>query len=124
MDRLTTVPGSVPLMNSQLDLFSTPPSDVSVVSTSYGCIYPTFSVKQASAPIEFNLVGDNLHYIDLSRSFIYARMKITGSDGGNLPEAKTVVPANLILHSLWDSCELLLNGTLVSRSNTLYAYKS
>jgi len=124
MDRLTTIPGSTPLMNSQLDLFTLPATDVSVVSTSFNCIYPTYSIKQASAPIEFNLVGDNLHYIDLSKSFVYLRAKITLTDGEAVPAAKTVAPVNLFLHSLWDSCELLINGTLVSRSNSLYAYKA
>lgn len=115
---------STQIKNSALDIFSLPPTDVSYTTSRHGCVHPVYSVQQKDVPIEFTVTGDKLHWIDLSKSYIYARLKIIQKDGSNLPGTAQIAPLNLILHTLWDECELTINGSVISKSNTNYAYKA
>lgn len=112
------------IINSKLDIFSLPPEDVSYVSRERTTVSPFNSVLQTNVPVEFYVVADRLHWIDLSESFVYAKLKVVHKDGSDLATETQIAPLNYIAHTLWDDCELNLNGAVISRTNTNYAYKS
>ncbi|XP_046381460.1 uncharacterized protein LOC124152541 [Haliotis rufescens] len=108
----------------ELDLFSTPPTFTGVEKFYYVNYRPTSQITTDTSPVEFNISNQGIDYIDLQRTKLYVRAKITKSDGKSLVEDEQVAPVNLWLHSLWSQVDLTLNGKLVTSSSNLYPYKS
>lgn len=106
--------GSVKAVNSYLDLFSLNASDVSILNGYHVPVYPSVSLKEVSAPLEFSISGVPNVYLDLSDSFLYVNLKVTTADGKALVALTDVSTTNLFLHALFDLVEIYMNGKLVS----------
>jgi len=78
---------------------------------------------QAGAPIEIFVKGADGVYLDLNESYLTVQAKITKADGGN-PDAHTVGPINLPLHSMFKEVPVQLNGKDVGDPNSLYPYRA
>ena len=78
-------------------------------------------------PTELNFTiraaGDK-SLIDLSRSQLYVKAKITNKDGTALSNNTTVAPVNNFLHSMFEDCSTFLNDVEVTNANKLYPYSS
>lgn len=78
-------------------------------------------------PTELNFTlraaGDR-SMIDLSRSQLYVKAKITNKDGSALSDNKTVGPVNNFLHSMFEDCATFLDDVEVTNANKLYPYNS
>ncbi len=109
--------------SSQLDLFTVPPSDISVVSGAWDAYHPISNIADG-APIEFHVAGTPEEYVDLSQTKLHIKAKITNADGSNLGAGANVGPANLFLQSMFSQCEVSLNERLVSPSSTNYSYRA
>ena len=107
---------------SQLDLFSVPPAQTSIVDGKWVDHHP-ISTLTDQAPIEFCVTGGD-EYIDLSECFLTVRAKVTNADGMDIVEEAAVGPTNLFLHSLFSQIDVSLNGRLVSQSSSTYPYRS
>jgi hypothetical protein len=72
--------GSCECAKSELDLFSVPPTQVSVDSGMFVEYHPISSLTDG-APIEFEVSSSGDDYIDFANSYLYVRAKITRANG-------------------------------------------
>ena len=115
--------GSCICSNSQLDLFSTPMTQVSVESGAWAEFNPVSAITD-TMPVEFNISGAGTSYIDLAHTQIMVRAQILNANGTPIDNTAHVTPCNLLLHSLFSEVDVHLNGTLISSSNNTYPYRA
>ena len=116
-------PSSAKSTNSQLDLFSVPPSQTSLEEGSFTEYHPV-SVLTSTGPIEFTISAKNSNYINLANSFFYMRASVTTAAGADLAKNVEIVPECNFLHTLWTQVDVYLNGSLVTQSNNNYPYQA
>ena len=112
-------------INSELMLFQLPQVQRGVEYTQWMDIRPINSItSNGSIDIQFKASG--AQYIDLQRSRIYAKVKITKSDGSALTakENNKVGLINNGLHSLFSQVDVYFQQKLVSTSGNNYPYKA
>ena len=68
---------------SELDLFSVPPTQISVEQGNWVEYHPITAVA-GDSPIEFDVSGSGEDYIDFENTMLYVKAKLTTADGGNL----------------------------------------
>ena len=86
-------------MDAKMDMFSTLPLNTAI-KNSYFEEYRPQSVPTRGAPIEFNVsAGAGTHYIDLSRTRLNVKVKITGPGGQPIPEDKFAALICFPLHT-------------------------
>jgi hypothetical protein len=107
---------------SELELFTVPPTNISMESGSMIEYLPISSVGD-SGPIEFH-VSTNDDYVDLGRTFLYVKVRIKNVDGTDLAADAKVGPVNNWMHSLFSQVDLQINGKLISPSVNTYPYKA
>lgn len=119
---------------SELDLFTQPRVQFSLEEDYVISSGPT---DPNSSSLEFILPKSSDDYTDLTKCFLKIRGKLTKKDGsppvhygtpgtnGVIPDGDdvSVVPVNLILHSLWKQVDLYLNDDAVCSEGD-YPYKS
>lgn len=110
-------------LKSELDLFQSVPIQTSVESGKWISYKPLSSLKSNSM-VEFCVPGSGDEYIDLSLTYLYCKVKITDSKGGNIKDTDNIGPVNNFLHSLFDHNEVLLNGQLISPSASRYCLRA
>lgn len=110
-------------VKSELDLFSVPPTQVSVESAIVQEFQPLAALTHL-LPVEFCVLGSGQEYIDLANMQLYVRAKITRANGTNIDDTDIVAPVNLTLHSLFSEVDLKLNDTTVTSNNNTYAYRA
>lgn len=108
---------------SELDLFSVPPVNTSMERGGYVTFLPVSSITD-NGPLEFSVSASTDEYIDLGRTYLYVKVKVTKKDGTNVDANAKVVPVNLFLHALFSQVDVHLRDTLISPSVNTYAYKS
>ena len=108
---------------SQLDLFSVPPTQTSVVGGQWTEFFPVSSITSDTAPIEFNINGGD-DYLDLSSTILQVQAKIVKEDGSDLEDDDQIGPVNLFLQSMFSQVDVSLNGRLVSHSSSTYGYRA
>lgn len=108
---------------AELELFSVPPMNTSMEKAGYVVSLPVSSLND-TGPIEFNINASADEYIDLGRTYLYVKLKVTKDDGENLDVTEKVAPVNLFLHSLFSQVDVKLRDTLVTPSVNTYPYKS
>lgn len=109
------------LFNNAFNLTSLPPHDISIVSSKLETVYPTFNVK-GSDLIEFVIPPSNVYYTDLSKTFLYLRIKAVDKDGKNLDSQSKTSVINLIHSTLFKTVDVYVNNILVSQPTGNYAY--
>jgi hypothetical protein len=75
-------------------------------------------------PVEFLISAENNVYRDLNNSLLEVTCRVTQADGSNLAADAAVAPVNLLLHSLFKSVEVQLNGKRVSDANNYYSERA
>lgn len=116
---------------SELDLFSVPSTQVSVLNSPYKQYHPVNAVT-GNAPLEFHITGGDEDFLDLYNSFLYLSFSIRRPDGTALsppagdaaPNESIVFPINYIASTLFKSIEVYLNGVQISTNDNLYAYRA
>jgi len=117
------LPNSSKVYPDNLNLFSVPSTNVGVVSSDYLTIYPSNSLSlDSSSPLTFAYTGTNVHYLDLSSSYIYLEGQILNADGTNLDATANVTFNEDIASNIFESAELTVNSFPVYRSTNLYPY--
>ena len=114
---------SCPCTSSQLDLFTVPPTQTSILSGTWDEYHPISNLLDGS-PIEFHIAGTPEEYVDLVQTKLHIKAKVTNGDGTRLAVDAPVAPANLFLQSLFSQCEVSLNEKLVSVASNNYAYRA
>jgi hypothetical protein len=106
---------------SELELFTVPPTNISMEHGSMVEYLPISSVGD-SGPIEFH-VSTNDEYIDLGRTLLYVKARILKGNSV-LPDDAKVGPVNLWLHSLFSQIDVQINSKLITPSVNTYPYKA
>lgn len=106
-------------------LFSLPPINAAEDKISWSEYKPSFISQNGQSSIQFHIAGNSTQYIDLSKTELYVKIRIEKADGGEFVEKTEYgLPVDQILHSMWSTCDVKLNQTLVSTSGTNYMYKA
>lgn len=63
-------------------------------------------------------------YVDLSKTILVVRAKVTEVDGTNLDADMKVGAVNNFLHSLFKQVDVFLKGKQVTQATGIYAYRS
>ncbi|XP_041369720.1 uncharacterized protein F54H12.2-like [Gigantopelta aegis] len=108
----------------EFSIFELPRTFTSVENFYYEDTRPTSQITTENSPVEFNVYGQGIDYIDLKRTKLHVRAKTTKADGSILTKDEKVGPVNLCLQSLWSQVDLTLNGKLFTTFTNLYPYKS
>ena len=107
---------------SELDLFSMPPTQVSLEKGHWIDHQPVSSVTD-SGPITFLSPGTE-DYVDLSKTILVVRAKVTKADGTNLDADEKVGVVNNFLHSLFKQVDVYLKEKQVTQAMGTYSYRS
>jgi hypothetical protein len=110
---------------SGLDIFLKRSIQTSVVN---GHTVTYKRIAQADNPVqlEFNCSGHSDYYIDLNSVRILLRIKLVKTDGSDIENTTpiTVGCVNNLLHSMFSSISISLNGKPVTLHETNYHYKA
>lgn len=120
-------------IKSELDLFSVPSTQLSILETSYKKYYPISSLH-TNAPIEFLIGPTDNDYLDLQHSFLQLKCRITDGAGAGLPppadnehpapDKSFVFPINYFVATQFKNVEIILGNTTISPADTLYSYRA
>ena len=110
-------------VKTELDLFTVPPTQTSIVDSHVVELQPMASLD-SGGPIEFLIPGSGDDYLDLANTILHVQVKVTRANGDDLDLADPVGPVNNWLHSLFGQVDVSLNGTLVTQSTNTYAYRA
>ena len=110
---------------SEIDLFSVPPTQQSLERGRWIDYAPLSSVENTDSPINFLVTGTD-EYIDLSKTILTVTGKIVKDNESVLDGANqtNVAPVNNFLHSLFKQVDVYLNGKQVTPAMGTYAYRA
>ena len=90
---------------SELELFPTPPVNLSMEKGDYVHYKPVSTLNNAS-PLEFHVPASSEEYVDLGRTSLYLKLKITNAAGTVLGAAAQAAFVNLPLYSIFSQVTL------------------
>ena len=111
---------------SEVDLFSVPPTQLSLEKGRWIDYRPLSSVENPDSAITFLIAGTD-EYLDLSKTILVVEGKIMKEDGKTELSGggqTNVAPVNNFLHSLFKQIDVYLNGKQVTPAMGTYAYRS
>lgn len=116
--------GVIECTKSELDLFSEPPLQTSVLSTTEVAYKPLSALGDDLSVIEFACLGHGDTYRDLSSIYLRVQVQLMKNrpDTAHEDDASGVV--NNLLHSLFRQVSVYLNGVPISQSNMDYGYRA
>ena len=107
---------------SELDLFSVPPTQVSLEKGHWVDHLPVSSVSDGG-PITFLCPGTE-DYVDLAKTILVVRAKVTKANGDDLDQDEKVGIVNNFLHSLFKQVDVFLKGKQITQATGTYAYRA
>ena len=104
-------------LKSDLDIFLKRSIQTSIVN-SHTVSYKPIAPAEYPAQLEFNCSGHSDYYIDGNSVRFLLRFKLVKTDGSDIPsdEANAVGCVNNLLHSMFSSLSVPLNGNPVTTS--------
>ena len=109
---------------SEVDLFSIPPTQLSLEKGRWIEYRPLSSVQNNDSAITFVVAGTD-EYLDLSKTILVVEGKVHPGTGGDLSTGQaSVAPVNNFLHSLFRQVDVYFNGKQVTPAMGTYAYRS
>ena len=108
---------------SELDIFTIPATQTFITKGQWIEYHPLSNITD-SGPIEFNVSGTGEKYLDLARTQLFVKSKITKANGNALDPDTEVGPVNLFLQSLFSQVDVSLNERLISPSTNTYPYRA
>ena len=108
---------------SELDLFTIPATQTSITKGRWIEYHPLRNIND-TGPIECNVSGTGEEYLDLAKTQLLVKAKITRANGTALNAETKVGPVNLFLHSLFSQVDVSLNERLISPSTNTYPYRA
>ena len=106
--------------NPRLDMFTTPPTHLSMSSQREVRINP---FNTGINPVTFQ-IDPQEDFIDMNESFFEVELVVKTAAGGNIAQATLVGLANNLVHTLFKQINVRLNGTLISPQTDTYHYKA
>ena len=90
---------------SELDLFTIPATQTSTTEGQWIEYHPLNNITD-TGPIEFNVSGTGEEYLELAKTQLFVKAKITKANGDNLESNTQGGPMNLFLHSLFSQVDV------------------
>jgi hypothetical protein len=115
--------GAVEGMSGELDVFERPVLQTGIIGGNWYQFKPT-TVDADATQLEFRIPGQGDHYMDLSRTLINIKLKITKPDGTAFAAADIVGPTNNLLDTLWSNVKVEFNQKTVSDARNMYHYRA
>ncbi|XP_028397218.1 uncharacterized protein F54H12.2-like [Dendronephthya gigantea] len=109
-------------MKSELDLFGIPSTQVGLEKGHWIDHQPVSSVEDGG-PITFLCPGTD-DYVDLSKTILVVRAKVTKANGQDLDADERVGVVNNFLHSLFKQVDVFLKEKQVTQATGTYAYRA
>ena len=109
--------------SSRLDLFLLPPTQSSFQKGKSVDYHPITSLSDGG-PIKFKVSGSGKEFLDLARSYLHLKVKVSKADGSNIDSASKVSFANYPIASLFNQVDVILGGKLISSATNAYAHRS
>ena len=111
-------------IKSELDIFSTLPTQTSILDNHVVSYKPLSSLAE-NAPIEFVVPGSSDEYIDLPHTLLYIQAEIVKPDGTKFGDTdKKVAPINDFLNFIFSEVQVYLNSKLISFPSHSHPYRS
>ena len=107
---------------SEFDYFTKPIYQAAILDE-YDQDFAPLAPVQAGSPIDFHIPPTSDLYRDLNNTKLMVQCKLTKADNSAVG-ANDVGPVNLLLHSLFSSIDLKLDGTSVNDTSDLYPYRA
>ena len=108
---------------SELDLFTIPATQTSITKGQWIEYHLLRNIKD-SGPVEFDVSGTGEEYLDLARTQLFVKARITKANGNALDPNAEVGSVNLFLQSLFSQVDVSLNERLISPSTNTYPYRA
>ena len=115
-------PNSKRCDKSEIDLFSVPPTQLSLEKGRWIDYRPLSSVQNDDAAITFMISGTD-EYLDLSKMIIVVEGTVESSVTAS-PVSASQAPVNNFLHSLFKQVDVYLNGKQVTPAMGTYPYRA
>ena len=103
--------------STEFDIFATRHVQSSTIETRETAYKPIASLDQSD--LKFLIPADHDTYIDLNIQ-LYVRGKLTKADGTDLEATGTTCVGNYLLHSLFEQCNISLNGVTITPAADLF----
>lgn len=108
---------------TELDIFSTPPTQSSVDSGTTLCVRPISSLADAS-PIEFLIPGSGEEYIDLAHTTLHLVARVKADEAAEANAKINLAPVNNWLHSIFSQVDIFLNQKCITPPSNNYNYRA
>ena len=108
------------MINPRLNLYSVPPTDLSMASRRYVKIAP---FNTGINPVDFQ-IDPQEDFIDLNDNLIELEIVLKKNDDTNLAAGDRILPVNNLAHLLFKQIIVRLNGTLISPQTDPYHHKA
>ena len=110
---------------SEVDLFTIPPTQLSLERGRWIDYQPLSTVQNDDSAITFMISGTD-EYIDLSKTILYVEGKVQDGNDSDLAGGSqtNIAPVNNFLHSLFKQVDVYLNGKQATPAMGTYAYRS
>ncbi len=112
---------SAPTVTDRLALFALPPTETGVEKCYCVNYRPVSQLVDDFCPIKFSFSGA-IDMIDLRNTELHVRTKFVDKEGGDVAEDQCVAPVNLILHSLVEKVDIVIEGTQMTHAMGGYLY--
>ena len=109
--------------SSSLDLFLLPPTQSSLQKGKSIDYHPITSISDGG-PIECKVSGSGKEFLNLARSYLYLKVKVSKADGSNLDCASKVSFAKYPIASLFNQVDVILGCKLIFSATNSYAHRS
>lgn len=110
---------------SELDLFTVPPTQVSIEDGVWDDILPFPNFKTST--VQFEIKADGEHYVDLAQTELWMTLalckKNTETPFGNADEVNVGLVNNL-MHSIFKNCQISVNNIEIENSNSHYPFRA
>lgn len=123
---MKVIPDSSTCCKSELDLFYSPPTNTSILSSAYSEAHPNTPLKGTEENFDINIPGSN-EYIDLNDIYLCVEVDLFKNET-QLTATTAIAPINNLGHSLFQRIDLSIGHnsafTVVEVGNSNYAYKA
>ena len=96
-----------------LSLFQDRPVESAILSREV-VEYRPIGILSEGSPIEFNLPGNSMQYLDLANSTLAVQVKVVHSINTPLVDVDKVTPVNLLFHALFRQIDLSIQQKLLT----------
>ncbi len=113
----------IPVVPGDMSMFSVPPINVIQKKITKVKFEPVYG---QGGSFHFNIPGTGIEYTDLSNAELSFELHIKDSHGNVIlpTDARSAIPIDNVLHSMFSMIEVYGNGVLMSTTGTNYPYKA